>query len=295
MTSKTKMPGFLQKIFDFLRKILEFLWKIPEYLQKIPEYLVKIKELLPEPIQRFLKQEYLRYYVIGSIIIVFLAMIVLLPNNLFTGVVLGLVARPSSVSILINHTIVFTIPIFIAALGGLYSERSGVINLALEGMMLSGAFVAVLIAYFTQSWVLGIFFGIIIGAMLGLVHAFICIHLKGDQIISGVAINILALGITNFLFKLILNDVSGSVIPGIPTMNDFLGTNAFFKTPPTSWGTEPLGFIENITRIIGYIFLEQSPLIYLAVILGIVCHLVLYHTVFGLRVRAVGEHPHAAD
>jgi len=217
------------------------------------------------------------------LIIIFI-MILLFDNNINS--LAEIYKKPHRIVLILRHTITFTIPIFLAALGGLYSERSGVINLALEGMMLTGAFSAVLIAYFTQDFFLAIIFGVIAGIFLGLIHAFISIHLKGDQIISGVAINILALGLTNYFYKVILKDVSGAEIPGIPTINDIMGWNEFFKNPPLNY---------DIIRMIGYVFFEQSPLVYITIGLGLLGYYILFYTSIGLRIRAVGEHPRAAD
>ncbi|MHA1225745.1 MAG: ABC transporter permease [Candidatus Hodarchaeales archaeon] len=243
---------------------------------------------------KFLEFTRTRSFIIFLITILLIIFIIFSDNNLIT---LKDILKPGFLSLLIRHSITFTIPIFLAALGGLYAERSGVINLALEGMMLTGAFTAVLMAFFTQNYLIGLIFGIIVGALLGLVHAFISIHLKGDQIISGVAINILALGITNYFYKVMLKDVSGANIPGLPSMNDILDffINSFF--PSLNWENifkvPPLNY--DIVRILGYIFLEQSPILYIAILLGIVGHYILYHTKYGLRIRAVGEHPRAAD
>ncbi|MFW9917213.1 MAG: ABC transporter permease [Candidatus Thorarchaeota archaeon] len=227
----------------------------------------------------------LKWVILFAIALLIALMVAIFEDNL---TVVGDITKPSFLSLFVNHAIAFTVPIFLAALGGLYAERSGVINLALEGMMLSGAFSAVLFAYYFNDFILGLLAGICVGAVLGLVHAFICIHLRGDQIISGVAINILAVGITNYFYKVILSDVPAAEIPGIPTINEIMGWEADFGTPPT--GSE-----YDIVRMLGYILFEQSPIVYLVVLLAIIGHYVLFHTVFGLRVRAVGEHPRAAD
>ncbi|MFX0115787.1 MAG: ABC transporter permease [Candidatus Hodarchaeota archaeon] len=221
------------------------------------------------------------------ILIAFMAMILLLPILYEDNILkVGKITEANYLSLFINHTIVFAVPIFLAALGGLYAERSGIINLALEGMMLSGAFSAVLFAYYFNDFFLGVLAGICVGAILGLVHAFICIHLKGDQIISGVAINILAVGITNYFYKVVIAEVRAGEIPGIPTINEIMGWEAEFGNPPLEY---------DIPQMIGYILFQQSPLVYLTILLAILGHFVLYRTVFGLRVRAVGEHPRAAD
>ncbi|MFW9904943.1 MAG: ABC transporter permease [Candidatus Thorarchaeota archaeon] len=234
-------------------------------------------------IPSFTPRQRLKLAIGVSLPLVLLFMVILFEDNM---IILTEIFRPSSLSLLVRHSISFTIPIFLAAIGGLYSERSGVINLALEGMMLTGAFVAVLVSYFSQNFLLGLFTGVFIGGLLGLIHAFISIQLKGDQIISGVAINVLAVGITNYLYKVILKDVSGAEIPGIPTINDIMGWGDIFGLPPSNF---------DIPRMIGYILFEQSPLVYLAIGLALLGHFVLFHTVFGLRIRSVGEHPRAAD
>jgi simple sugar transport system permease protein len=221
------------------------------------------------------------------ILIAFVAIISLLPLLFEDNIIkTRKITEATFLSLLINHTIAFTVPIFLAALGGLYAERSGVINLALEGMMLSGAFSAVLFAYYFNNFFLGVLAGICVGAILGLVHAFICIHLKGDQIISGVAINILALGITSYFYKVVIAEVKAGEIPGIPTINEIMGWEAKYGNPPLEY---------DISQMVGYILFQQSPLVYLTLLLAILGHFVLYRTVFGLRVRAVGEHPRAAD
>ncbi|MFW9993581.1 MAG: ABC transporter permease [Candidatus Odinarchaeota archaeon] len=346
--------------------------------------------------------------IIGAIL--FMIMTLVLDNNLQ---VLWEIFEPQYLSSLMGHSIAFFVPIFLAALGGLYSERSGVINLALEGMMLSGAFTGVIFSYLTNNFLVGVIAGICIGSVLGLVHAFICIKLRGDQIISGVAINILALGVTNFASKVMIADVPPQLISGVPKITQILGLKDFFGHAPSYfiiWQTifagllagavtfiilwrfreKSIGYHREITllivivlvvyalgrlinealyidiellaviagllagaisltilwrhqeklsfrritmistllalltflislltlflttpnmnivdelskgllgttKLIGYVFLEQSPIVYTALILGVLGHLVLYRTVFGLRVRAVGEHPRAAD
>jgi simple sugar transport system permease protein len=100
-------------------------------------------------------------------------------------------------------TLRFATPLAFAAMGGIFSERSGVVNIALEGMMLSGAFFGIWAAAWSGSWVVGILMAMVFGGLLALIHAFFSIHLRADQIVSGTAINFLAIGLTGYLFRYI--------------------------------------------------------------------------------------------
>jgi len=169
----------------------------------------------------------------------------------------------------------FATPLMFASLGGLFSERSGVVNIGLEGMMLTGAFFAILGADKTDSWVLGLLIGIVAGASLASVHAFFAISLRADQIVGGTAINFLALGITGYLFI----DTYGT--EGTPT-----------DTP--SIPNVHLAFLEDVP-FIGAIFGNLNLMIWLALLTVVVTWVVMFRTPIGLRIRSVGEHPRAAD
>jgi general nucleoside transport system permease protein len=177
--------------------------------------------------------------------------------------------------------LVYATPLTYAALGGMFSERSGVVNIALEGMMLMGAFFGAYGADKTGSWVLGILIGILSGCALGLVHAFFSINLRADQIVGGTAINFLALGITGYLY----NDIYGNQgtptnLPSIPNVHlGFLSS-----IPPHGLGN----FLENVLG-------DLNLMIWLSYLVLIVSWLVLFRTALGLRIRSVGEHPRAAD
>ena len=95
----------------------------------------------------------------------------------------------------------YATPLIFASLGGLFSERSGVINIALEGMLLTGAFFAVLGADLTGTWYLGVLIGMAAGGLLALIHAIFSVSLRADQIVSGTALNFLAFGITSYLYR----------------------------------------------------------------------------------------------
>ncbi|MFX0208783.1 MAG: ABC transporter permease [Candidatus Hodarchaeota archaeon] len=221
-------------------------------------------------------------FVISVVIAFVIAVIVISSEN--NLLILKDITKPGLLTNLLKHTIAYAVPIFLAALGGLYSERSGVINLALEGMMLSGAFTAVIITYWTENMIVGLLAGVLIGVVLGSLHAVICIHLKGDQIISGVAINILAFGITSFGYKLVLRE--GIRVESIPRITELLDLEDQFSSVPDNY---------DIIRMLGNILFDQSPLLYVTIALGLLGHYFLYNTLYGLRIRAVGEHPRAVD
>lgn len=169
----------------------------------------------------------------------------------------------------------FATPLAFAALGGLFSERSGVVNIGLEGMMLMGAFFGIMGADKTGSWVLGLLIGVFSGAALASVHAFFSIQLRSDQIVGGTAINFLALGITGYLFI----DIYGQ--EGTPT-----------DTP--SIPDVRLAFVDDVP-FLGDIFGQLNLMIWLMLATIVLTWLVVFRTPIGLRLRSVGEHPRAAD
>ncbi|HPG31961.1 MAG TPA: hypothetical protein PLQ81_14330 [bacterium] len=140
-----------------------------------------------------------------------------------------------------------SIPYILAAMGGVFSERSGVTNIALEGIMLNGAFAAILGTYFTGSPLFGLFSAVICGMLTALVHAIISIRFKADQIISGVAINLLSVGLTKFFLKIFFDSSSNSArVEGIK----------IFKIIPGN-----LQIIETINQIIGNPFIIFTAII----------------------------------
>ena len=184
-------------------------------------------------------------------------------------------------STILGAMLVYATPLTYAALGGMFSERSGVVNIGLEGMMLMGAFFGAYGADKTGSWPLGILIGILSGCALGLVHAFFAIHLRADQIVGGTAINFLALGITGYLYNDIYgNNGTPNNLPAIPNVHlGFLSS-----IPPHGLGN----FLENV-------FGDLNLMIWLSFVVLILSWLFLFRTAIGLRVRSVGEHPRAAD
>ena len=152
----------------------------------------------------------------------------------FSGLVIGYLATVSSIGnleavvvwgALLSATLVSATPLVFAALGGLFSERSGVVNIGLEGMMLMGAFFSVWGADKTGQWTLGVLIGVLAGASMGLLHAFFSVTLRADQIVGGTAINFLALGITGYLFIRIYGD-RGTPSEGLSTVPETLSTSS---------------------------------------------------------------------
>lgn len=166
-------------------------------------------------------------------------------------------------------------PILYAALGGIFSERSGVLNIALEGIMLIGAFSAVVGTYYTGNPWIGLLCGVIGGTLTSLIHAVMSIHLRANQAIVGTGINILGIGLPSFLMLKIWGQQGLS--PIVPRITEW--RIPYFIDLP----------------VIGPILGRHSPLVYLALILVPVTYFVLFKTSFGLRLRAVGENPRAAD
>jgi simple sugar transport system permease protein len=169
----------------------------------------------------------------------------------------------------------FATPLIFGALGGMFSERSGVVNVGLDGMMLMGAFFGIMGADKLDSWVLGLLVGVLSGGAMALLHALWSIHFRADQVISGFAINFLAYGLTGYLFIDIYGqEGTPTDIKGIPNVH--------------------LAFIEDVP-FFGDVFGNLNLMIWIALILIPLSWVVLFRTPIGLRLRAVGEHPRAAD
>ena len=169
----------------------------------------------------------------------------------------------------------YATPLIFASLGGLFSERSGVINIALEGMLLTGAFFAVLGADLTGTWYLGVLIGMAAGGLLALIHAIFSVSLRADQIVSGTALNFLAFGLTTYLY---LNRYGAEGTPtDLPQVPDV-----------------HLPLIEDI-GFVGDIFGQLNLLIWMGLALVLVTWVVVFRTPPGLRLRAAGENPLAAE
>jgi ABC-type uncharacterized transport system permease subunit len=207
------------------------------------------------------------------------------------GFLIGYLATRSSVDkldavviwgALLSATLVSATPLIFAALGGLFSERSGVVNIGLEGMMLMGAFFSIWGADKTGHWLLGALIGLSSGALMGLVHAFFSITLRADQIVGGTAINFLALGITGYLFIRIYGE-QGTPGEGLSTIPD-TSLDFLYDVPP-----------ERLGGFLGDAFTNTDYFIWTALAMVIVTWIAVFKTSVGLRLRSVGEHPRAAD
>ncbi|MBB6635617.1 ABC transporter permease [Cohnella thailandensis] len=184
---------------------------------------------------------------------------------------------------LTNSTFVFTTALIFGAMGGLFSERSGVFNIGLEGMMTGGAFGAAIATYYAENagygWVspwIGILAGIACGVLFSLLLAYTTVTLKANQAIVGVVINILAVAITLYLVKVIF---------------DGAGDTETLKEVLKKW---PVPLLSDIP-FLGQALFNTYPTTYIAYLLIPISAYLLYKTPFGLRLRSVGEHPGAAD
>jgi ABC-type uncharacterized transport system permease subunit len=190
----------------------------------------------------------------------------------------------STIFFLIQQTMFFTIPLMVVALGGMFSERSGVINIALEGIMILGGFCSILFINIMQNnisgqilLILAIIVAMISGAAFSMLHAYAAINMKADQTISGTALNMLAPALTIFMARMIQ--------PSGVQQIQFNNTFRIEKVP----------LLGDIPFIVEMFFQNTYITTYFGVIVLIISAVLLYKTKFGLRLRACGEHPQAAD
>lgn len=175
----------------------------------------------------------------------------------------------------LNFTLRATVPLVLGALSGILCERSGIINIGIEGMMLAGAFAGFVAKTSTNDWPLmssllfSVLVALAVGGLMGLLHAILSIRFRMDQIISGTVIIILAAGTSSYLYNrdaIAQGKFSSIAIPGLSDI-----------------------------PVIGPVLFDNPPITYLALLLVLVVHIALFYTRWGLRTRAVGEHPRAAD
>jgi len=203
---------------------------------------------------------------------------------LIAMVSLGLIAfliwavRDKSLNLtgMLVSSVISATPIALAALCGIYSERSGVVNIGIEGMLLMGAFVSVVIASVTHNVYIGFLAGVLSGVVLAALHAVLSIRYRVNQIVSGTGIIILSLGLTSYFYRA------------------FLIPNPRLNSPGTVLPSLPIPLLWRIP-VLGPIFFNQSPVIYVLFLLIIFTQFFYNYTKWGLRIRSVGENPKAAD
>lgn len=188
---------------------------------------------------------------------------------------LDLLTDPGALTKLLDSTLRLSIPIAFAALGGAFSERSGVFNIGLEGLLLMGAFGAALGTFHTGAPVIGLAVGVLLGLLLALPLAIMAVSLGVNQIVAGIAINLFSLGLTSFLARVAIGEKANTeLLPGF----------------------EPIA-LPGLSAIplIGPVLFEQDVLVYAIYLLVPILYYLMYHTPWGLRIRAVGHNPRACD
>jgi len=177
--------------------------------------------------------------------------------------------NPAATTAVLASALRQSTPLILGALCGLMGERSGVMNIGIEGQMLFGAFIGFMVNVWTGNLMLAVMGGVLAGTILGALLVFMSVSLKVDQIIAGVVINILALGVSGYFYQ-----------SGLSTQGKLQAL--------------PLGALADIP-LIGPVLFHNPPITYATILLVVAVHLVLFYTPWGLRTRAVGEHPQAAD
>lgn len=173
-----------------------------------------------------------------------------------------------------------TTPLLLAAMGGLLAERAGIVTFGMEGMMLMGAVGGIIGSGLSNNVIVGLIVAIMAGMAIGLIYALMAVSIGANQIVSAVALNMGVGGLSSLLFVMAFAGGKGEVIQTV------------IRVPALSlWKIPLLGDIP----IIGSVLFNQYPLVYLALFMVLVVWFVLYRTTWGLKIRAVGEHPHAAD
>jgi len=222
-----------------------------------------------------------RFGVIALVIVLLFAIVVMIGSATDDPLVI--------ITSMLATTIAVATPLTLGALSGIFCERAGVVNIGIEGMMLGAAFFGWLTAIYMNtifgmppliSLVVGVFGAMLSGGLFALLHAVLSITYKVDQIIGGTVINIMAIGVTGFLNRQLFFE-SGSIFGG---------------QVPHAPGVLPriqIPFLADIP-VVGRVF-DQQPVTIAAILLVIISHYVLFYTPWGLRTRAVGEHPKAAD
>nr|WP_297425086.1 ABC transporter permease [uncultured Actinotalea sp.] len=179
-------------------------------------------------------------------------------------------------TVLLTSAIVLSVPLVFGAMAGLLCERSGIINIAIEGQLLAGAFLAVVIATSTGNAYAGLFAAPLAGALVGAILVTFAVRYRIDQIIVGVVLNVLVIGVTNYLFSTVLtqNPQTLNAPPRLPTL--------------------PIPILSDIP-VLGPVLFDHSLVVYLMYVVVAVLQVMVFRSRWGLRMRSVGEHPKAAD
>lgn len=199
----------------------------------------------------------------------------------------------------ISAALAMAVPIGLAGLGGLWAERSGVVNIGLEGMMILGTFFGAWAGWQTNPW-LGVLAGVIGGMLGGLLHAVATVTFGVDHIISGIAINILALGFTTYFAKLWFNSGDAAAKGGSPKQSPPADEITSVTIPGLSDGLHSIEkhhwfFVSDLAGVIGGLVTNVSLLTIVAAVLFVATFFILWKTAFGLRLRSCGENPVAAE
>lgn len=225
------------------------------------------------------------WFVLGIAVLVF----VLALLQLVTG------ARDLASTGTLRATLIATVPIALAALGGLWSERAGVVNIGLEGMMVLGTYGAGFFGFHYGAWA-GVLGAIALGALGGLIHALATVLFGVDHIISGVAINIIALGATQYLAVQTFTGLAGGGQTQSPTLGDVQSiTIAPLSSALARVEDADLFFLSELAALFRALVTNLSVLVLVAIVLFALSYLLLWRTAFGLRLRSCGESPAAAE
>jgi simple sugar transport system permease protein len=184
----------------------------------------------------------------------------------------------TQINLTIAQMLDYTTPILFAALCGVLGENAGVVNIGLDGIMRFGAFFGLLGAFFSHSPWIGLLLGIAIGCLVGALHAFITIRWNGDQTVAGTAVNVIAVGLMTYLLEFVFSTTGYS-----PQLQNYFGAQAYRVHLPFLAKIPLLGALSNLSFMIWFGF-----------ICTVLMHVLLYHTVLGLRIRTCGENPKAA-
>jgi general nucleoside transport system permease protein len=189
-------------------------------------------------------------------------------------------------------------PIALAAMGAAICERSGIVNIAMEGLMLVGAFGGVIAAVLTGSIWVGFFSAILASCLFAALHAFASINLRSDQVVSGTAVNILAVGLTGFLVKVVFGRPGNVGLSDSALAEQVVHHPVAVVNPPGplfNFPTGGSGILGTVWRWVDTLFFSYTPIVYIGIFSAVFLTWALFRTRWGLRLRALGEHPRAAD